>query len=112
MRRSFPLINIAALLAASGPAFAAPVVVGRVGLVAGGQLAADSLASGAHDGRALVTIRVRGGATRLREAGFDARDLTGDIADLRATRDDLRRLITLPGVLTIEERRILRPLLD
>ena len=112
MRLSFPLINMVALLAASRGVFAAPVLAGRVGLVAGGELAADSLAVGARDGRALVTIRVPGGAARLRAAGFDARELAGDVADLRATPADLRRLVALPGVLTIEERRILHPLLD
>lgn len=113
MRRSLPIIiNVAALVALSAGASAAPTVVGRVGLIAAGQLPADTLAAGARDGRALVTIRVAGGAARLRQAGFDARALAGDIADLRATADDLRRLVVLPGVVTIEERRILHPLLD
>jgi subtilisin family serine protease len=112
MRRTLCLINVVALIVGSGSLWAAPTVVGRVGLVAGGRLAADSLAIGAPDGRVLVTVRVRGGAARLRRAGFDARSLAGDIADLHATADDLRRLFTLPDVVTIEERRILRPLLD
>ncbi|HEX8951436.1 MAG TPA: S8 family serine peptidase, partial [Polyangia bacterium] len=112
MRRSLPLIINVAALVASASALAAPTVVGRVGLVASGQLGADSLAIGARDGRVLVTIRVAGGAARLRQAGFDARALTGEIADLRATPDELRRLVALPGVATIEERRLLRPLLD
>ena len=53
-------------------------------------LAADTLGTGvagspARDGRALVTVRIPGGAARLRQAGFDARALAGDVADLRAT---------------------------
>ena len=115
MRRFVPLINIAVaivLLTASWPAVASPSVVGRVGLVATGQLAADSLAAGAPDGRALITVRVPGGA-----AAFDAPVSTrarspATSHELRATADDLRRLLALPDVLTIEERRILRPLLD
>ncbi|HEY2748518.1 MAG TPA: S8 family serine peptidase, partial [Polyangia bacterium] len=47
-----------------------------------------------------------------RQAGFDARPLAGDVADLRAGADDLHRLVALPGVIAVEERRILRPLLD
>ena len=49
MRRFFPLINILALaagLALPAAGMAAPLVVGRVGLVAGGQLPADSLTAG------------------------------------------------------------------
>lgn len=113
MRRALALIiNVVAALAAERPALASPSVVGRVGLVAWGSLSPDSLSAGHPDGRALVTVSVRGGADRLRRAGFDARELAGDIADLRATPDDLRRLVTLPDVRTIEERRILRTLLD
>ena len=113
MRRSLPfIINVVALLGVSADAAAAPTLIGRVGLVAGGQLAADALAAGPRDGRALVTVRVAGGAATLRHAGFDARPLAGDIADLRATPADLRRLAALAGVAAIEERRILRPLLD
>lgn len=118
MRRSLPLIINVALAAAIAPnTFAAPTIVGRVGLVAAGSLAADALGTGApgsraRDGRALVTVRIPGGAARLRQAGFDARPLAGDIADLRATPADLRRLVALPGVVAVEERRILRPLLD
>ncbi len=118
MRRSLPLIINVALAAAIAPnAFAAPTIVGRVGLVAAGQLPAAALGTGtpasrASDGRALVTVRIPGGGARLRQAGFDARLLAGDIADLRATPDDLRRLVALPGVLAVEERRILHPLLD
>ena len=67
---------------------AAPTVVGRVGLVAAGPLAADALGTGAHDGRALVTVRVPGGAARLRRAGFDARAARG--RRRRAARDRRR----------------------
>ena len=113
MRRALPLIiNVVALLTAEPLTHAAPIIVGRVGLVAAGQLSGDALAAGKRDGRALVTIRVAGGAATLRHAGFDARPLVGDIADLRATAEELRRLAALPGVVTIEERRILHPLLD
>ncbi len=112
MRRTLPIIiNVVALLAAADVA-ASPTVVGRLGLIAAGQLPADALAVGAPDGRALVTVRIPGGAARLRLAGFDARALAGDVADLRATAAELRRLAALPAVVTIEERRILRPLLD
>jgi hypothetical protein len=93
MRRALPLIiNVVALLTAEPLTHAAPIIVGRVGLVAAGQLSGDALAAGQRDGRALVTIRVAGGAATLRHAGFDARPLVGDIADLRATADELRRL--------------------
>src|SRR5262245_23133921 len=93
-------------------AAARPVVVGRVGLVAAGSLAADAIGDGTRDGRALVTVRIPGGADALRRAGLDARPLTGEIAELRATTHELRRLIQLPDVLAVEERRILRPLMD
>ena len=112
MRRSLPLINVLALVAWSAEVLAAPTVVGRVGLVAAGQLGADALGTGTPDGRALVTVRVPGGAARLRQAGLDARALAGDFADLRASADDLRRLLALPDVVTVEERRLLHPLLD
>ncbi|HWE28996.1 MAG TPA: S8 family serine peptidase, partial [Polyangia bacterium] len=115
MRRLISIINVACavvLMAVADDVSAAPTVVGRVGLVAGGQLRPDALAVGKRDGRALVTVRVPGGAARLRQAGFDARPLAGDVADLRATAADLRLLFALPDVITVEERRILRPLLD
>ncbi|MGZ3429403.1 MAG: S8 family serine peptidase, partial [Polyangia bacterium] len=111
MRRALPLL-FALTLTLSADALAAPTAVGRVGLIAAGPLAADALGTGARDGRALVTVRVPGGAARLRQAGFDARLLAGDIAELRATAGELRRLLALPDVVTVEERRILRPLLD
>ncbi|HEY2743671.1 MAG TPA: hypothetical protein VGL86_03575, partial [Polyangia bacterium] len=67
MRRSLPIINMAVinvvLAAAVAPnAFAAPTIVGRVGLVARGQLPPEALGTGtppsrARDGRALVTVR-------------------------------------------------------
>ncbi|MCU1277560.1 MAG: hypothetical protein JWM53_1106, partial [bacterium] len=112
MRRSLTLFLGLALAVAAVEAFAAPTAVGRVGLVAAGPLAADAIGTGAHDGRALVTVRVPGGAARLRQAGFDARVLTDDVAELRATADELRRLLGVSDVMTVEERRILRPLLD
>lgn len=108
MRRLLPLL----LLLLAVPAGARPVVVGRVGLVAGGALSADAIGTGARDGRALVTVRIPGGADALRRAGFDAYPLAGDVAGLRADADELRRLLTQSAVLTVEERRILQPLLD
>lgn len=105
----------AALLAASlaaGPATAAPLVVGRVGLVASGALAPNAIAAAPADDRALVTVRIPGGSDALRRAGFDAQPLAGDVAALRATADDLRRLLANPDVLAVEERRLLHPLLD
>ena len=111
MRRSLAVLA-GLTLALAVDAFAAPTAVGRVGLVAAGPLAADALGTGARDGRALVTVRIPGGAARLRQAGFDARTLAGDVAELRATADELRRLLSTPDVVTVEERRILRPLLD
>ena len=111
MRRSLTVF-FGLMLSLSAGAFAAPTAVGRVGLVAAGPLGADALGTGARDGRALVTVRVPGGAARLRQAGFDARLLVGDVAELRATAEELRRLLALADVVTVEERRILRPLLD
>ncbi|MCU1281616.1 MAG: hypothetical protein JWM53_5162, partial [bacterium] len=112
MRRSLSVLMGLMVATVPGGAVAGPIVVGRVGLVAAGPLSADAIGTGAHDGRALVTVRVAGGAARLRHAGFDARALAGDVAELRATADDLRRLLAFPKVITVEERRILRPLLD
>ena len=118
MRRSWSLIISVGIATAIAPnAIAAPTIVGRVGLVAAGHLPARALGTPllgkrSDDGRALVTVRIPGGAARLRQAGFEARPLAGDIADLRVTPADLRRVMALPGVITIEERRILHPLLD
>ena len=97
---------------ACAPAAAAPRVVGRVAMVARGQLDPEAIGAAPRDGRALITVRLPGGSDALRRAGFDAHPLAGDVAFLRATADDLRRLLSAPGVQQIEERRILRPLLD
>jgi subtilisin family serine protease len=93
-------------------AMGAPRLVGRVGMVARGELPADSIGDGSRDGRALVTVRVRGGADSLRRGGFEAQPLTRDIAKLQVTADELRRLAQHPDVLVIEERRLLHPTLD
>ena len=59
---------LACLMLASH-AMGAPRLVGRVGMVARGELPADSIGDGSRDGRALVTVRVRGGADSLRRGG-------------------------------------------
>jgi subtilisin family serine protease len=113
MRRALILVFcIASTLTATGRATADPAVIGRLGLVAAGHLPADALGTGTHDGRALLTVRIPGGSAALRRAGFDAQALTSDIAQLRITADELRRLVAQPNVVALEERRILRPLLD
>ncbi len=112
MRRSpAALLAFCAMIAPSA-VLAKPTIIGRVALVAAGHLAPDVIGTGDRDGRASVTVRVPGGADRLRRAGLDARPLTPQIAELRATPDDLRRLLRLPDVIAVEERRILHPLLD
>jgi subtilisin family serine protease len=105
------VIAIACLLIA-GDVMAAPRLVGRVGMVARGQLAADVIGDAARDGRALVTARVRGGADVLRRAGFEAQPLTSDIVQLRLTASELGQLARHPDVQVIEERRLLRPMLN
>jgi subtilisin family serine protease len=106
-------LAVTMLLATSVPkAMARPVALGRVGMVARGELAADAIGTGARDGRAQVTVRIPGGSDALRRAGFDAQPLAGDVATLRTTVHDLRRLLALSSVVAIEERRVLRPLLD
>lgn len=106
MRRLLPL----AICLHAAAAWARPVVVGRVGLVASGRLSPDAIGSG--DGRALVTVRIPGGSDTLRRAGFAAERLAGSVAALRATAGELARLLALPDVEVVEERRILRPTLD
>ncbi|MDB4969166.1 MAG: hypothetical protein JWN44_4855 [Myxococcales bacterium] len=112
MRRAFILVFVAFAFALPCRAAAESTVVGRVRLVAAGHLPADALGAGARDGRALLTVRIAGGSDTLRRAGFDAQPLAGDIAQIRVTSAELNRLLVYPGVVTIEERRILRPLLD
>src|SRR5437588_5983747 len=101
-----------ACLLVAGDVAAAPRLVGRVGMVARGGLAADVIGAGARDGRALVTTRVRGGPDTLRRAGFEAVPLTRDIAQLRLTSTELHRLTQHPDVMVVEERRLLHPRLD
>jgi subtilisin family serine protease len=106
------LATITVVATLSPVAAARPVALGRVGMVARGELPADAIGTGTRDGRAQITVRASGGSDALRRAGFDAQPLAGDVATLRVTAHELRRLSTLASVLTIEERRLLRPLLD
>ncbi|HEY7953967.1 MAG TPA: S8 family serine peptidase [Polyangia bacterium] len=102
-------------LALGQVAHAAPRLSPRVRLVASGALAARTIGDPAtpQDDRALVTVRVRGGAAALAKAGFVARTLDGnELVAVRADAGELARLSSLPGVIAIEERRILWPLLD
>lgn len=108
-------IGVVCAIAAGGIAEARPLLSPRVRLVAKGALAARTIGDpGApKDDRALVTVRVPGGAKTLLAAGFDARTLDGgELAAVRAGPEELARLAALPGVISIEERRILRTLLD
>ena len=101
-------------LLATSLAQAAPRVSPRVRLVAEGVLEARALSDGSNgnDGRALVTVRVDGGAAALRALGFDAQAGADDIAIVRADAPSLARLSATPGVRNIEERHLLHPLLD
>jgi subtilisin family serine protease len=112
MRRVTSLVTLAAVVGFAATATARPEAVGRVGMVARGELDANAIGWAGRDGRAQVTVRADGGADALRRAGFDATPLAGGIASLRATSSELRRLLTLSMVQTVEERRILHPLLD
>ncbi len=105
------------LVLSAASAFGAPLVSPRVRMVARGELRAGAIGDPArpHEktgDRALVTVRLDGGAERLRAAGFDAVRLGAQLAAVHATADELRRLAILPGVYTIEERRLLFPTLD
>jgi subtilisin family serine protease len=99
-------------LALAQVAVASPLVAGRVAMVARGDLPASVISDGTADRRALVTVRIGGGARTLSMLGFDARPLSPTIAAVYATPDELRRLLVNPNVEAIEARRILRPLLD
>jgi len=98
-------------MVAAGAARGAPFVSARARMVARGQLASSAISDGG-DARALVVVRVAGGAARLLAAGFDARALTDEFAAVRAGADELRALAALDGVQSIEERRLLYPTLD
>jgi DNA-binding response OmpR family regulator len=63
-------------------------------------------------GRATVSVRVAGGATRLRGLGFLAREAAGEIAFVDVGRDELRALRALPGLRSIERTQRLLPTLD
>jgi subtilisin family serine protease len=103
----FAVFVLLAPLVANGE----PRVSARARMIAHGLLPASALSDGLDD-RAAITVRISGGAAALRRSGFEARPLAGDIAALRVTADELRHVIAAPGVLAIEERRILHPLLD
>lgn len=104
-------ILVAAFLVGATVAQAAPEVSPRARMVASGWLAEAALAA-RGGGRALVTARIAGGAATLRAAGFEARPLSATVAAVRVSAPELRRLRALPGVLAVEERRLLYPSLD
>jgi subtilisin family serine protease len=105
---------LATLLTATlaSTAAARPLLVGRVGMILRDEMPSRALAQTHADERALVTARAKHGADALRLAGFDAQPLAGDVAMVRVTSEELRRLARLPDVVAIEERRLLYPLLD
>src|SRR5262245_6691255 len=107
MRRALLL----GLLLAAGAASAAPKVSPRVRMVAAGGLDARTLGTAA-DPRAQLLVEVAGGAATLTAAGFDARPLSPSVAAVRAGADEVGRLLALPGVRTVDERRLLHPTLD
>ena len=88
----------------------------RARMVVRGQLDAAAIgAPGAQRGAgALVTVRLKGGADRLRALGLPALPITADIASVELTRDALAFLAGLAPneAMVIEERRLFRPLLD
>jgi subtilisin family serine protease len=108
------LAALATLLVTLDAASAAaePQLSGRVRMVMRGQLDAGALGRRAGEPRALVSVRVTGGARALSRLGLEARPLAGDLAAVTATADELRRLAALPGVVSVEERRLLWPTLD
>jgi subtilisin family serine protease len=65
-----------------------------------------------NPGRATVSVRVAGGAARLRGLGFPAREAAGEIAFVDVGRDELRALRALPGLRSIERTQRLLPTLD
>jgi subtilisin family serine protease len=93
-----------------GTAGAEPAISPRVRMVLRGELPAGALSLSGDD-RALVTVRFSGGAEALRQQGFAAWSLVGDLAAARLTRGELERL-RAAGAITIEERRLLQTRLD
>ncbi len=81
-------------------------------MVASGALEPSALATNRVDDRALVTVRIPGGADVLQRAGIAATALTGPFAQVRVDRRELAKLIAISQVESIEERRMLHPLLD
>lgn len=108
----FRFHGLVLLITLPAVAAAEPYVSPRVAMVARGQLSAAHLAAAGSVGLAVVTVRIPGGAARLRQLGFPASELAGDVAALTATAAELRRLIEVPEVIRIEERRLLYPHLD
>jgi subtilisin family serine protease len=96
------------LLALLTVLFAQLQVSPRVHLIASGHLPARSLAG--IDDRATITARIKGGAASL--PGFDAQTLAGDVALVRVTSGELQRLLRVPGLLQVDERRVFTTQLD
>jgi subtilisin family serine protease len=90
---------------------ATPEISPRTRLVMRGSLDARRIGID-DDRRALVLVRVAGGAALLSRAGFQAHYVSGELAAVRADREELRALAALPEVERIEERQLLYPLLD
>ena len=87
----------------------------RVRMVARGELPASVIGDPVTRGaRALVTIRLQGGAPRLRTLGIAARALSPSVAGAELDAAALAKLAATPfdDEVVIEERRILRPMLD
>jgi subtilisin family serine protease len=97
------------LLGVTLPARAAPTLTPRLRMMLRGELRPAALASGADD-RALVTLRAR--ADALGRLGLMATSLGNDLYAARLSAGDLSRLAAAEGVSSIEERRLLYPLLD
>jgi hypothetical protein len=113
--RAVSAASLVAVAWLAGQAAAAPELSPRVRMVMRGELDARQISAAlapSPDPRAVVTVRLPGGAAALARAGFVARPLSGDIAAVTATRAELERLAALPGVIAIEERRLLYPTMD
>jgi subtilisin family serine protease len=107
-----PLIVVLGLWG-SATATAAPRLSGRVRMLLRDELPARALATGRGDDRARLTVRVPGGAAALRRRGIAASPLVGDLAEVRAgSADEVRQIVASEGVISVEERRLLRVELD
>jgi len=101
------------LLLLGGVAAAEPSVSPRARMVALGLLPSGTIAApGVTDDRALVTVSLDGGADALIAAGFDVQPLSPHVAAVRASAQELARLVAQAGVRAIEERRLLHTVLD